>query len=131
MKTLLEHSAEILILIFLFITFFMSFLDKITDWNGNILFLKDYFSKTFIHKFIPTILVKIVILEAITAIFCVLGLYQIISYGTTFFALIASILSCIILLVFLLGQRIAKDFDGARNITIYFIAAVFAVFLFQ
>ncbi|WP_435135596.1 DoxX family protein [Formosa sp. A9] len=131
MKHLLEHSAEILILIFLFITFLMSFLDKITDWNGNILFLKDYFSKSWLRRIIPLILVKVVIFEAITTILCALGIYEIIAAKTTTLALMASIFSCIILLVFLLGQRIAKDYDGARNIAIYFIIAVFAVYLFQ
>lgn len=131
MKHLLEHSAEILILIFLFITFLMSFLDKITDWNGNILFLKDYFSKSWLHRFIPLILVKVVIFEAIITILCAFGIYEIISAKATTLALMASIFSCIILLVFLLGQRIAKDYDGARNIAIYFIIAVFAVYLFQ
>jgi hypothetical protein len=28
----------------------------------------------------------------------------------------------------LFGQRLAKDYDGARNIAIYFIPAVLAVF---
>ncbi|MDX1365844.1 MAG: DoxX family protein, partial [Arenibacter latericius] len=31
----------------------------------------------------------------------------------------------------LLGQRIAKDYDGARTIAIYFIPTVFLVFLLQ
>lgn len=109
----------------------MSFLDKITDWNGNILFLKDYFSKSLLRRFIPLILVKVVIFEAITTILCALGIYEIIAAKTTTLALMASIFSCIILLVFLLGQRIAKDYHGARNIAIYFIIAVFAVYLFQ
>lgn len=109
----------------------MSFLDKITDWTGNILFLKDYFSKSWLHRFIPLILVKVVIFEAIITILCAFGIYEIISAKATTLALMASIFSCIILLVFLLGQRIAKDYDGARNIAIYFIIAVFAVYLFQ
>jgi hypothetical protein len=31
-------------------------------------------------------------------------------------------------LVLLLGQRIAKDYDGARTIAIYFVPAVLAVY---
>jgi hypothetical protein len=38
-----------------------------------------------------------------------------------------AILSCITLLLLLFGQRIAKDYDGARTIVIYFIPAVVLV----
>ncbi|MBU2949697.1 DoxX family protein [Tamlana agarivorans] len=131
MKTILSYSAELLILSFLVITFLMSFYDKVSDFKGQILFLNEYFSKTFIAKYIPVILVLIIILEALATAFCSFGIYQIIAYQVSFYALIGSIISCFILLIFLLGQRIAKDFDGARNITIYFIVAVFAVYLFQ
>jgi hypothetical protein len=32
------------------------------------------------------------------------------------------------LILLLLGQRLAKDYDGARTIAIYFVPAVLAVF---
>ncbi|WP_027138090.1 hypothetical protein [Gaetbulibacter saemankumensis] len=131
MNHLLNHSAELLILLFLIVTFFMSFLDKITDWKGNISFLSDYFSKTFLSKQMPLILPFIVLLEAATTLFCSIGIYQIMRNDKSLYALLGSIFACIILLIFLLGQRIAKDYDGARNITIYFIVALFSVFLLQ
>ncbi|WP_066223081.1 DoxX family protein [Formosa haliotis] len=131
MEQALNHSAELLVLIFLIITFLMSFIDKVSDWNGNISFLKAHFQNTFVPPLIPVTLIFIVILEALVAVFCSLGLYDIIFENTSNYALIGAIISCIILLIFLIGQRIAKDFDGARNITIYFIVSVFAVFLFQ
>jgi len=40
-----------------------------------------------------------------------------------------AIVSCITLLLLLFGQRLAKDYDGARTLVIYFIPAVLAVFL--
>jgi hypothetical protein len=36
--------------------------------------------------------------------------------------------SCITLLMLLFGQRLAKDYDGARTIVIYFIPAILAVY---
>lgn len=131
MKNILNHSAELLILLFLIITFLMSFIDKVSDWKGSILFLKSHFSETFIKPLIPITLVIIIALEALTTVFCSLGIFELITEKSTKFSLVGSIISCFILLLFLLGQRIAKDFDGARNITVYFIVSVFAVFLFQ
>ncbi|CDF81240.1 conserved hypothetical protein [Formosa agariphila KMM 3901] len=131
MEHVLNHSAELLILLFLIITFLMSFIDKVTDWKGNISFLKSHFSETFVVPLLPITLVLIVILEALTTLFCSLGIFEILAEKNTNYAQVGSIISCVILLLFLLGQRITKDFDGARNITIYFIVSVFAVFLFQ
>ncbi|KAB1066778.1 DoxX family protein [Tamlana haliotis] len=131
MKTILSYSAELLVLSFLSITFLMSFYDKVSDWKGQVFFLEDYFSKTFVPPFIPGILVFIIILEALATAFCSFGIYQIIAYQETLYALLGCIVSCVILLIFLFGQRIAKNFDGARNITIYFILAVFGVYLLQ
>ena len=131
MTHILNHSAELLILVFLIITFLMSFIDKITDWKGNVSFLKSHFSETFVVSLIPITLVLIIVLEALATIFCSLGILEIITEKNTNYSLVGSIISCVILLLFLLGQRIAKDFDGARNITIYFIVSLFAVFLFQ
>jgi len=131
MEIILSHSAELLILVFLILTFLMSVIDKITDWKGNIIFLKSHFEKTFVSPLIPVTLVIILLLEALTTVYCSLGIFEIITENNTHYALIGSILSCIVLLIFLVGQRIAKDFDGARNITIYFIVSIAAVFLFQ
>ncbi|WP_299776513.1 DoxX family protein [uncultured Formosa sp.] len=131
MKIILNHSAELLILIFLIITFLMSVIDKLTDWKGNVSFLKLHFAHTFVPPLIPTTLFIILILEVLTTLFCSLGIFEIITQKSTNFSLLGTIFSCLVLLIFLIGQRIAKDFDGARNITIYFIVSIFAVFLFQ
>ena len=131
MEQVLNHSAQLLILIFLIITFLISFIEKITDWKGNISFLKSHFSETFILPLIPITLVIITILEISTTVFCSLGVFELLAGKNTNYSLLGSIISCIILLLFLIGQRIAKDFDGARNITIYFIVSIFAVYLFQ
>jgi hypothetical protein len=39
-----------------------------------------------------------------------------------------AVFSCITLLMLLFGQRLAKDYDGARTVVIYFIPAVMAVY---
>jgi len=44
------------------------------------------------------------------------------------FGFYAGIFSCITLLMLLFGQRLAKDYDGARTIVIYFIPAVMVVY---
>jgi hypothetical protein len=44
------------------------------------------------------------------------------------FGFYGAVYSCITLLFMLFGQRLAKDFDGARTIAIYFVVSVLGVF---
>jgi hypothetical protein len=62
---------------------------------------------------------------------CVSGIIQLYvqQHVTTGLGFYGAVVSCITLLMLLFGQRLAKDYDGARTIVIYFIPAVLAVFL--
>lgn len=129
MQNLIANITEILLLAFLIITFLQSGFDKIFDWKGNVDWLKEHFSKTFIANMVPLNVGIILIAELIAGILCMVGIYQIIDNNDKTFGLYGAILSSIVLLMLLFGQRVAKDYDGARTIAIYFVPAIFAVFL--
>ncbi len=78
---------------------------------------------------VPLNVAIILTTEMIAGVLCVLGIYQLIANDDKTVGLYGAILSCIVLLMLLFGQRIAKDYDGARTIAIYFVPAIFAVFL--
>lgn len=122
------HQPEIIIVLaFLAITFIQSGYDKVMDWKGNVQWLKGHFAQTFIRNNVPAALFVILALEVLAGAFSIIGIIEILVNGGTRFAFIAAIFSCITLLLLLLGQRIAKDYDGARTIVIYFIPAVLLV----
>ncbi len=129
MENLLKHITEIVLLGFLIITFLQSGFDKIFDWKGNVNWLKEHFSKTFLANMVAINLAIVLIVEMVAGILCLIGIYQLIVNGDKTIGFYGAILSCIALLLLLFGQRLAKDYDGARTIAIYFIPAVFAVFL--
>ena len=129
MENTLKHITEILLLAFLIITFLQSGFDKIFDWKGNVSWLKEHFSKTFMANMVPLNMVIILVVEITVAILCLIGVYELIANNDKTIGLYGAILSCIVLLMLLFGQRIAKDYDGARTIAIYFMPAIFAVFL--
>ncbi|QWX83648.1 DoxX family protein [Cellulophaga sp. HaHaR_3_176] len=131
MSQLLNYATEILLLVFLIITFLQSGIDKIIDWTGNISWLKEHFSKTAFKNNVPLLVGIILITEMAAALFCIGGVYQIIAYGTIEFAFYGALISCIALLMLLFGQRVAKDYEGAKTIAIYFVPAIFLVFLLQ
>lgn len=127
----MEKVTEILLLGFLTITFLQSGLDKAIDWKGNLGFLQSHFAKTFLKGLVPILLVVVLVVEVAAGILCVIGIAQLLLAGSTVIGLYGAALSCIALLMLLFGQRIAKDYEGAKTIAIYFIPAIFAVFLLQ
>lgn len=129
MENIQIYIAEILILIFITITFLQSGIDKLVDWKGNTGWLKEHFSKTFLAGQVPLMVGTIMILEIIAGILAIIGIFQIILYGVLEFALYACILSAITLLMLLFGQRVAKDYAGAFTITGYFIVVVFGAYV--
>ncbi|RZJ63240.1 MAG: DoxX family membrane protein [Flavobacterium sp.] len=121
------QPAIIIVLAFLAITFIQSGYDKVMDWKGNVEWLKGHFSQTALRNQVPQALLLVLIMEVLAGAFAIIGIIQMLVNEQTDFAFVAAILSCITLLFLLLGQRIAKDYDGARTIVIYFIPAVLLV----
>ena len=131
MESIAENATELLLLLFLVITFLQSGIDKIIDWGGNLSWLKGHFSKTPLAKLVPVLLATVLLAELTAGILCAIGLYQLIASGESKVAFYGAVLSCVSLLMLLFGQRIAKDYVGAKTIVIYFVPAVFLVFLLQ
>jgi len=121
MKILSNHPTEILILLFLIVTFMQSGIDKISDWKGNIEFIKSHFKNSPLKNNVPLLLAIILTIEIAAGIFMIIGTYQIYSSGLKEIALIGVELSAIALIFLLIGQRLAKDYAGAMTLAVYFI----------
>ncbi len=65
MEHLLNNATEILLLLFLVITFIQSGLDKIVDWNGNLSWLKGHFAESPLKNMVPLLLGIILIIEMV------------------------------------------------------------------
>ena len=124
-----QNSASILVLLFFIITFFMSVIEKLSDWKGTVTYYSAHFKNTILHKMISLFLVQVVIFEIAALIFISLGLYFLVKEDTSFIATIGLEISALTLLQFLVGQRIAKDYPGAMNITVYFILNIIGIYL--
>ena len=124
-----KFAPHLLILMFLAITFLQSGIDKISDWNGNLTFLKEHFSKTFLRKSVPLMLGIILFGEIIVGFLSLIGVVQIYISEVTTIGFYASVIAAKILLLLLFGQRVAKDYAGAMTISVYFMVTVFGVYL--
>lgn len=129
MQTLLDHLTEILILLFLIVTFFQSGIDKLTDWKGNLLFIKEHFKNSPLKNTVPLLLGIILLTELVASVLMIVGIYQIVVHETKEIALYGAALSALTLIFLLIGQRLAKDYAGAMTLAVYFITAIFGVHL--
>lgn len=118
----------VLILAFLALTFLHSSYEKITEWKETVAGLKEHFKATFIRNQVPAALALLLLTEIIAGALCLVGIFQLIANGSTTIGHYGAVMSCITLLLMLFGQRLAKDYDGARTIAIYYIPAILAVY---
>ncbi|MFT5862679.1 MAG: hypothetical protein ACI828_001328 [Flavobacteriales bacterium] len=131
MASFLLHPTEILILLFILLTFVFSGVEKIVDWKGQIVWLKAHFKDTFLVPILPLLLGVLVLLDLVVSTLSILALIFILQFQELTIGLYTCILAAIVLLFLLFGQRMAKDFQGAFTIVGYFIVVVFGVWLFS
>lgn len=129
MELIQKHITEILILLFLIVTFLQSGIDKVTDWKGNLSFIKDHFKNSPLKNSVPLLLAIILILEIIAGALMFVGIFHLATTGGKDVALLGAELSAVSLIFLLIGQRLAKDYAGAMTLAVYFIIAIFGVFL--
>ena len=122
-----EKVAFLLVLVFFLIVFIQSGLDKIFDYKGNLNFLKDLLKIYFSPTLIELALISVTILELTSGILCLIGIINFVFNDSNFIGLLGLITGSVALLVLLFGQRVSKNYDGAKTIAIYFILAMVGI----
>ena len=117
---------------FFLVLFLQSSLDKAFNWKENLEWLKSHFSQTIFKSTVSTLLLTLMILEFTTGIIFGMNIihyffeiHQFVPFLSFFFS------SCTLLCLFL-GQRMAKDYEGAVSIAVYFginLLGLFFIFL--
>lgn len=131
MESILKYPGELLILLFLIVTFLQSGIDKLLDWGGNLSFIKGHFENSPLKNSVPLLLGVILILEIIASLFMIYGIYDLLVNDSKEFALYGTILSGVSLICLLIGQRLAKDYAGAMTLAVYFIITIIGVSLLK
>ena len=129
MNLLSNYPTEVLILLFLMVTFLQSGADKLLDWKGNVSFIKEHFKNSPLKNSVPLLLAIILILEIVAGLLMLIGVYELYTSEANEFALLGVELSAIVLIFLLIGQRLAKDYAGAMSLAVYFIIALWGVYL--
>jgi len=123
--------VQILASLFFSIVFFQSGIDKIIDRKGNLEFFKDHFKDTLLNKIFSPALSILAFLEITTAGVCLFGFTYSLIFADTTFIFYGLLLAELVLLMLLFGQRVAKDYIGAADITVYFIVCIITIMSFK
>ena len=129
MKIFSNYPVEVLILLFLIITFLQSGIDKLVDWKGNLSFIKGHFKNSPLKNMVPLLLAIILILEILASVLMIIGVYQLYTSELKEMASLGIQLSALSLIFLLIGQRLAKDYAGAMTLAVYFIIAIIGLTL--
>jgi len=124
-----ENIAFLFVLAFFLIVFIQSGIDKIVDYKGNLTFLKGLFKAFFSPPLITLALISVTILEVISGVLCLIGIGDFILNDSSFIGLLGLITGSFALLILLFGQRVSKNYEGAKTIAIYFILAMIGIVL--
>ena len=122
-----EKITFILVLAFFSIVFIQSGVDKVFDYKGNLSFLNDLLGGFFSRPLITFALISVTILELTSGILCLIGIFDAIFNPSYFIGKLGLITGSLALLVLLFGQRVSKNYEGAKTIAIYFILAMLGI----
>ncbi|WOC41189.1 DoxX family membrane protein [Polaribacter sp. HL-MS24] len=124
-----KYPAEVLTLLFLIVTFFQSGIDKLTDWKGNVSFIKGHFKNSPLKNSVPLLLGIVLVVELAASFFMIVGVYQLYTSELKKLAIVGVELSALSLIFLLIGQRLAKDYAGAMSLAVYFIISIIGLYL--
>jgi hypothetical protein len=116
----LNFVLPIFIGMFWAIVFMQSGFDKVFDWSGNLSWLEEHFKPTPLSPFVKPMLGFLTVIEVITGLISFVGVGIFIQNGNTWWITQGVILAMVAFLMLIFGQRVAKDYEGAKTIAIYF-----------
>ena len=126
-----QHLAVSLIVCYLTLSFVYSIVEKTIQWENCKDYYKEHFKKSFLKNHIPAAILLVILLELISVGLNTIGLYSLLQNGRTDIVLWGMLAVSLTLLLLMTGQRIAQDYSGAMNITVYFILTVLGVFFLE
>ena len=112
-----------------FILFFQSGIDKIFNWSTELNWIKNHFNKTIFKPFVPTLLFSLTLLEITTALMCLITIINYFFPIHDYLPFLSLFFSTCTLLCLFIGQRVAKDYQGAVSIAIYFLINLWGLFI--
>ena len=116
---------------FIGIVMTQSGLDKIFNWEGELDFITEKFSKTILSNFSIIGLIQVTILETLSGLLSLLGSIMVLFYDDKSYGIVGLILAAGSFCILMAGQRISKDYDGAAALVPYFLLTMIGLFMYS
>ena len=116
---------------FIGIVMAQSGLDKIFNWEGELNFITEKFSKTMLSNFSIIGLIQVTILETLSGLLSLLGSIMVLFYDDKSYGIVGLILAAGSFCILMAGQRISKDYDGAAALVPYFLLTMIGLFMYS
>lgn len=106
-------------------------LDKIFNWESELEFMTEKFSKTILANLSTIGLIQVTILETLSGLLSLLGSVMTLFYGDESYGIMGLLLAAGSFCILMAGQRISKDYDGSAALVPYFILIIFGLFVYS
>ena len=123
--------SQILISLLLAICFLQSGVDKVIDYRGNLDWLKGHFAKSPLKNLVPFMLRVITVSELLGGFLCLVGIFDFLMNGTKTLIFYGFVINALSIVALFLGQRLAKDYDGAAVLLGYFMLTIIGILSFS
>jgi len=123
--------SQILISLLLAICFLQSGVDKVIDYRGNLDWLKGHFAKSPLKNLVPFMLNIITVSELLGGFLCLVGIFDFLINGTKTLIFYGFIINALSIIALFLGQRLAKDYEGAAVLLGYFMLIIIGILSFS
>lgn len=124
-----DHIAVSLIICYLTLSFGYSILEKMIQWQSSKNYYVAHFKNTFLKNHVSYAIIFVIVLESVSVGVSLIGLYRLLVSNESQTSLWGLSAMAITLIVLMTGQRIAQDYSGAMNITVYFILTVMGIYM--
>ena len=126
-----QPFAISLIISYLTLSMGYSVVEKIIQWQNSLDYYTKHFKKSFLKNHVKGAIIIVILMETACVGLNITGLYLLLNGGGKMFAIWGLLAISMTLIVLMTGQRIAQDFSGAMNITVYFMLTVFGLFVLE
>lgn len=124
-----DDIPVIFIQLFFAILFLQSGIDKILNYKSELQWMTEHFSKSILRSGIAVFLPLLTVMEILCGVFCVTAIIGALFFEAYELFAYASVFSSCTLLSLFFGQRVAKNYAGAANLTGYFILSILGIYL--
>lgn len=126
-------SLQFFFMLFIAICFLQSAIDKLTDWKGNLEWLKSHFANSPLKGQVPWMLLLVTLAELASGVIALVAITYLVlgqPESAKTFGILSSQLAATSILMLFFGQRMAKDYVGASTLVSYFLVCIFSLWIF-